>query len=66
MRKNLFWILILMGVGICALILNVPTQNVLSQGRGAVTPEMLGSEKVARTGTAISRDRRAQADGTDA
>src|SRR6185436_5244720 len=45
MRKNIFGILILMGVAVCALILEAPTQSVLSQGRGAVTPEVLARRR---------------------
>jgi putative CocE/NonD family hydrolase len=41
MRKKILWTLILAAAGFGAVIPNAPTQNVHSQGRGALTPEMI-------------------------
>jgi putative CocE/NonD family hydrolase len=41
MRKKILWILILAAAGSGLVILKVPNQSVHSQGRGAVTPEVI-------------------------
>ena len=41
MRKKIFWVLVLAGVGIGVALRSVPDQIAYSQGRGAATPEQI-------------------------